>query len=98
MLSGWAGTEDKSDNWPFIIAVVGRFIYGIGGDPLSVAHTVQVARWVKGNELAFAFSLSTCMNCFAYALAGSVMPALASSTSLGVALTFGSGIATFSFI
>ncbi|MCK4764115.1 MAG: MFS transporter [Candidatus Aminicenantes bacterium] len=37
---------------------IGRFILGIGAEPLYVAMNVMIARWFKGKELAFAFSLS----------------------------------------
>ncbi|MBN1196587.1 MAG: MFS transporter [Candidatus Aminicenantes bacterium] len=36
----------------------GRFILGIGAEPLYVAMNVMIARWFKGKELAFAFALS----------------------------------------
>jgi MFS family permease len=37
---------------------VGRFILGLGAEPLYVAMNVMITRWFKGKELAFAFSLS----------------------------------------
>ncbi|MCI0470469.1 MAG: MFS transporter, partial [Candidatus Aminicenantes bacterium] len=37
---------------------IGRFILGIGAEPLYVAMNVMIARWFKGKELAFAFALS----------------------------------------
>ncbi len=37
---------------------MGRFVLGIGAEPLYVSMNVMIARWFKGKELAFAFSLS----------------------------------------
>lgn len=37
---------------------MGRFVLGIGAEPLYVAMNVMIARWFKGKELAFAFALS----------------------------------------
>ena len=36
----------------------GRFLLGIGSEPLSVAVTIALARWFKGRELAFALGLN----------------------------------------
>ncbi len=44
------------DNWRIIL--VGRFLLGLGAEPLYVAMNVMIARWFKGKELAFAFALS----------------------------------------
>lgn len=36
----------------------GRFLLGIGCEPLNVAVTTALARWFKGKELSFAFGLN----------------------------------------
>lgn len=40
------------------ILLAGRFLLGIGGEPLSVAVTTALARWFSGRELAFALGLN----------------------------------------
>ena len=40
------------------IILAGRFLLGLGAEPLYVAMNVMIARWFKGKELAFAFALS----------------------------------------
>lgn len=35
-VSGWIGTDNKDDNLPFIVALIGRLLNGIGGVPLVV--------------------------------------------------------------
>lgn len=43
-------------NYPVLL--VGRFLFGIGSEPLSVAATTALARWFRGRELAFALGLN----------------------------------------
>ncbi len=40
------------------VMLVGRFLLGIGSEPLSVAVTTALARWFRGRELAFALGLN----------------------------------------
>ena len=35
--------------------LVGRFLLGLGAEPLIVAVTTALAKWFKGRELSFAF-------------------------------------------
>ncbi len=40
------------------IMLLGRFLLGIGAEPLIVAVTTALAKWFKGKELSFAFGLN----------------------------------------
>lgn len=40
------------------VLLIGRFLFGIGSEPLSVAVTTALARWFRGRELAFALGLN----------------------------------------
>jgi MFS family permease len=40
------------------IMLAGRFLLGIGSEPLIVAITVAIAKWYKGKELSFAMGLN----------------------------------------
>jgi MFS family permease len=40
------------------VMLVGRFLLGIGSEPLIVAVTTALAKWFKGRELSFAFGLN----------------------------------------
>jgi len=42
----------------FGIMLTGRFILGIGSEPLIVAVTTALAKWFKGKELSFAFGVN----------------------------------------
>lgn len=45
-----------SPSYPAMLA--GRFLLGVGSEPLIVAVTTALVRWFKGRELAFAFGLN----------------------------------------
>jgi MFS family permease len=40
------------------IMLIGRFMLGLGAEPLIVAVTTALAKWFKGKELSFAFGLN----------------------------------------
>lgn len=40
------------------VMLVGRFLLGVGSEPLIVAVTTALAKWFKGKELSFAFGLN----------------------------------------
>ena len=40
------------------VMLAGRFLLGVGSEPLIVAVTTALVRWFKGRELAFAFGLN----------------------------------------
>jgi MFS family permease len=40
------------------VMLAGRFLLGIGAEPLVVAVTAALARWFKGKELSFAFGVN----------------------------------------
>lgn len=42
----------------FGVMVAGRFLLGVGAEPLIVAVTTALAKWFKGKELSFAFGLN----------------------------------------
>lgn len=41
-----------------IVMSIGRLIFGLGAESMSVAITTVIARWFKGKELSFAFGLN----------------------------------------
>lgn len=40
------------------VMLVGRFLLGVGSEPLIVAVTTALAKWFRGKELSFAFGLN----------------------------------------
>lgn len=97
-ISGWIGTTDRHNNWPFIVAITGRFIFGVGGDSLMVCQSVSVSRWFRGSELSFALALTTSVYCIASACNDFSMPLMAEKLSLGFAMTAGSVMCVMSFM
>lgn len=43
---------------PFYIAVLGRFVFGLGGESLSVAQSTMTGKWFRGHQLATAFAIT----------------------------------------
>ena len=41
----------------YTIMMIGRFIFGLGGECMTVGQSAIVSSWFKGNELNFAFGL-----------------------------------------
>ena len=39
--------------YPFYIAIFGRFVFGLGGESLTVTQNTFVARWFSGAEVSF---------------------------------------------
>ena len=53
--------------YPFYIAIFGRFVFGLGGESLTVTQNTFVARWFSGAEVRF--TTSSCYgNYFGYVL------------------------------
>ncbi len=42
----------------FEVMLAGRFLLGVGAEPLIVAVTTALAKWFKGKELSFAFGIN----------------------------------------
>jgi MFS family permease len=51
-----AAVTAAAQNYPSLLA--GRFLLGLGAEPLIVAVTAVLAKWFKGKELSFAFGLN----------------------------------------
>ncbi|HWP83503.1 MAG TPA: MFS transporter [Bacteroidota bacterium] len=50
-----AVTASSPELW---VMLTGRFLLGLGAEPLIVAVTTALAKWFKGKELSFAFGLN----------------------------------------
>lgn len=74
-------------SWP--VMLIGRVIYGFGGESLGVANSAVLAEWFKGKELAFAFGLNLSVARLGSVANNIISPALASSSTVVFALWFG---------
>jgi len=78
--------------------ILGRFIFGLGGECMTVAQSAIVTAWFQGNELSFAFGLNISVARVGSFINGPTVAALNSSEGVGFALLFGFFICIFSFI
>jgi len=81
----------------YYLALVGRFVFGLGGESLTVAQNTYTARWFEGKQLALAFGLVLSFSRIGSSVNFVVTPML---TDMGVpaAIWFGGGTCIFSFI
>lgn len=80
----------------FWLAVLGRLVFGLGGESLTVAQNAFTVRWFDGKQLALAFGLV-----LAFARCGTsfnfiISPVLADD-GMKIALAFGLGTCLLSF-
>eukprot|EP01038_Epipyxis_sp_PR26KG_P009922 gene9922-13345_t len=74
-------------SWP--IMLLGRVIYGFGGESLGVGNSAILSVWFKGKELAFAFGLNLSIARLGSVVNNLVSPTLASNVNIQFALWFG---------
>lgn len=96
-LSGFLG-ESMDGNLPFIVAIIGRVIFGLGGESLSVCQSTIVSRWFVGKELSLALGINISISRLGSVFNNYSMPPMADATSLGWALTFGLFLCVLSWI
>lgn len=78
--------------------IVGRVIFGMGGESMSVAQSSIISVWFKGKELAFALGLNLSVARLGSVINGDVVPAVYDSNGLGMALGVGFVLCIFSLV
>jgi MFS family permease len=73
-------------SWPLMY--VGRIIFGMGGESLSVGNSALLSAWFEGKELAFAFGLNLSIARLGSVINNLVSPAIANGVGLVYALWF----------
>ncbi|KAJ1533217.1 hypothetical protein HK405_000618, partial [Cladochytrium tenue] len=68
---------------------VGRIIFGVGGESLSVAQTRMTTKWFKGKELAFALGVNLSVARLGSVLNDFLSPLLGLRVSIPFAIWFG---------
>jgi MFS family permease len=85
-----AGTAYR--NWTFML--LGRAVYGIGGESICVAYSTLLTEWFAGKELAFSFGIALAISRLGSVFNNLASPVIANSFSTpwalwaGVALNF----------
>jgi len=80
----------------YYMCLVGRFIFGLGGESLTVAQNNYTARWFDGPQLALAFGLVLSFARIGSSVNFAVTPFLA-KVSVPFAVWFGAGTCVISF-
>ncbi|KAJ3219218.1 hypothetical protein HDU67_002214 [Dinochytrium kinnereticum] len=76
---------------------LGRVIFGVGGESLSVAQTRITSKWFKGKEIAFALGVNLSVARLGSVMNDFVSPHLAVTESVPVAIWFGTITCIISF-
>ena len=97
-VAGYMSNDNKNDYFPYILALTGRFIYGLGGESLLVCQSTFVSKWFMEKELSLALGVVLCVCWIGSAISGYTIPPIAEATSLGFALNVGVMSCGFSFI
>ncbi|CAD7932787.1 unnamed protein product [Amoebophrya sp. A120] len=82
----------------FATSLVGRVIFGLGGESLNVASLALVAMWFKGAELAFAMGIIICVSRLGSVAAFNSQEQLIEAHGVPEASFVGSAIMGFSFL
>ena len=69
--------------------LVGRVVYGFGGESMGVANSAILSEWFQGKELAFAFGINLSVARLGSVINNLVSPTLADSIDLQFAFWFG---------
>ena len=96
-ISGYMA-DNRSDDWPFIVSLIGRFIYGLGGESLLVCQTVIISKWFINKELSLALGSIQSWMMIGVTLWGFIIPPLSNVTSLGFAINFSCFISALSLL
>lgn len=78
--------------------LVGRVIFGMGGECMCVAQSAIVSTWFKGSELAFAYGINLSVSRLGSVLNSSIVPSIYASKGLGPALMVGFAVCVYSLI
>mmetsp|Transcript_23362 Transcript_23362/g.20754 ORF Transcript_23362/g.20754 Transcript_23362/m.20754 type:complete len:138 (+) Transcript_23362:248-661(+) len=89
-VSGFVGESNNGEgSTAFIIAIVGRVIFGLGGESLGVCQSTVVSRWFIGKELSLALGINISISRLGSVFNNYSMPPIADGIGLGWALFFG---------
>jgi len=78
--------------------MLGRFVFGLGGESLIVAQTTMLSRWFSDHELGLAFGVSLAVGFLGSSISYNILPSIAESRGYSAALWFSAGICMISFV
>ena len=83
-------------NWPLLL--IGRFLYGLGGENICVAYSSILSIWFEGREVALAFSLSLATGRLGSVFNNFVSPSVANAASITWALGLGAALNSLALV
>lgn len=88
------GVSEASFTW----MIIGRVIFGLGGESLSVAQSAIVAKWFRGRDLAFALGFNISVARLGSSINSVGSPAMAAKGDLWIPCFVGVGFCVVSTI
>ena len=82
----------------FSLMMIGRFIYGLGGENMLVGQQAVISAWFKGKELVMAFGITSSVLRTGSFINGPLMEHFATNHSVGFSFMVGFGLCIFSLI
>ena len=73
----------------FYVMLIGRVVFGLGGESMTVAQSTIISLWFKGKELNFAMGLNLSIARLGSVINGLVVPRVYDASNLGTALMVG---------
>lgn len=73
----------------YYVMLIGRVVFGLGGESMTVAQSTIISLWFKGKELNFAMGLNLSIARLGSVINGLIVPPVANKTNLGTALMVG---------
>ena len=73
----------------YILMLLGRVLFGLGGESMTVAQSTIISLWFKGKELNFAMGLNLSIARLGSVINGLIVPKVYNSAGLGTALLVG---------
>lgn len=82
------------------LMLVGRFVFGLGGECMSVSQSAIISQWFKGKELGFALGLNLTVARMASVVGGIIVPTLIRNDNdlIDTTMIFGFGLCVFSLL
>ena len=85
-IAGFIANDNTNDITPFMLALFGRFIFGLGGETLNVCQIVIISKYFKNKELSFAIGAFYSLTWLGAPMCNYIIPSISSMTSLGTAI------------
>lgn len=82
----------------FWLAILGRVVFGLGGESLGVAQSAYTAKFFKGNELAFAFGIALSFSRIGSAVNLNIEPMIVKSHGVPFGLFVGAMLCAASLV